>query len=221
MNADSQAPRPPSLKSTAYTRLKQLILNGEVKPGAVLSVRQLAEQLNMSKTPVHAALERMEVEGLVEFAPQQGVFVRQVSQQDIVNHYEIREALERFVVEKLVGQLSSEQISRLEKTLQAQRDAAGSGQTQAYLKADAEFHFLLSEFSGNLDFSRVLRRSTDRVFQVLAESVAENPQWLLPAIGEHQAILDAIVKGDRDQALDLITHHIRLGYSRYSGTAIA
>jgi len=55
---------------------------------------QLAAELGMSKTPVHAALERLESEGLVTVSPQQGVVVRALSMKGIADHYEIREALE-------------------------------------------------------------------------------------------------------------------------------
>ena len=66
--------------------------------GELLSERQLARSLKMSKTPVHAALERLEGDGLVTVTAQQGIVVRAISPQDIADHFEIREALETFVV---------------------------------------------------------------------------------------------------------------------------
>ena len=104
-----------SLKQQAYLRLKRLILAGELKAGTVLSVRQLAAQLEMSRTPVHAAIERLEADGLVTLAPQHGVMVREMSMQDIVNHYQIRQALEPFVLARLAGRLSADQIRQLRR----------------------------------------------------------------------------------------------------------
>ena len=94
-----------SLKQQAYRQLKRLILAGALPAGTVLSVRQLAVQLEMSRTPVHAAIERLEADGLVTLAPQHGVTVREMSLQDIVNHFQIRQALEPFVLERLAGRV--------------------------------------------------------------------------------------------------------------------
>ena len=96
---------PISLKEQAYGDLKRLILSGELAAGTVLSVRQLASQLEMSRTPLHAAIERLEADGLVALAPQQGVVVCELSIQDIANHYEIRQALEPYVMRRLAGKL--------------------------------------------------------------------------------------------------------------------
>ena len=102
-----------ALKRQAYDDLKRLILAGELPGGSVQSVRQLAARLQMSKTPVHAAIERLEAEGLVTLAPQQGVVIRELSVHDIVNHYEIRQAIEPFVMRRLAGRLTETQIEQL------------------------------------------------------------------------------------------------------------
>ena len=63
------AATPPSrLQSRAYSELRRLIVSGEFPPGTFLSERQLAQQLEMSKTPVHVALERLEAEGFVSIS---------------------------------------------------------------------------------------------------------------------------------------------------------
>ena len=118
------APQRVALKQRAYDELKRLILSGELAAGTVQSVRQLAAQLDMSKTPVHAAIERLEAEGLVTLAPQQGVVVRELSVRDIVSHYEIRQALEPFVMRRLAGRLTASQIDLLRENQVRHRDLA-------------------------------------------------------------------------------------------------
>lgn len=85
-----EAPQRPALKQQAYSQLKELTLSGELEAGTVLSVRQFATRLQISRTPVQSALERLEAEELVTLAPQQGVVIRVKSIDDIVNHCEIR-----------------------------------------------------------------------------------------------------------------------------------
>ena len=126
MNVDDSTPPPggaASLKQRAYVELKDRIVTGALPPGTLLSERQLARSLKMSKTPVHAALERLEGDGLVTVAAQQGIIVRSLAPQDVADHYEIREALESFVVGRLAGRLTAEQASRLQRNLGENRRA--------------------------------------------------------------------------------------------------
>ena len=78
-------PDPVSLKHRAYAALKSRILSGALSPGELLSERLLAQDLKMSKTPVHAALERLEGEGLVTVTAQQGIIVRAISPEEIAS----------------------------------------------------------------------------------------------------------------------------------------
>src|SRR5262245_48888543 len=112
-----------SLKQKAYVALKKRILSGSLSPGTLLSERQLAQSLKMSKTPVHAALEKLEGDGLVIVTAQQGIIVRAISPDEIADHFEIREALETFVVTRLAGKLTPDQASRIKQNLDEHRRA--------------------------------------------------------------------------------------------------
>jgi DNA-binding GntR family transcriptional regulator len=215
MTPENSPDRSPSLKDVAYCQLRQLILEGRIAPGAVLSVRQLADQLNMSKTPVHAALERMEADGLVTFAPQQGVVVREVSIQDVANHFEIRTALETFIVRRLAGRLTNEQIQRLEANLNAQREFAETGNVLGCVKNDAGFHFLLCELHGNQEFVNVMHRLRDRVFQVVFQIVKQFPNRITETYDEHRGIVDAVIDGDGELAAQRLTSHLRNGLRQF------
>ena len=81
-------------RSRAYQQIRDEILSGDLLIGDVLSRRKLADRLNMSFLPITEALQRLEVEGLVESRPRIGTRVRIPTEQDIRNNYVIREALE-------------------------------------------------------------------------------------------------------------------------------
>ncbi len=215
MTTDKPSGRAPSLKNVAYSQLKQLILEGGVEPGTVLSVRQLADKLSMSKTPVQAALERMEAEDLVTFAPQQGVLVRHVSIEDIANHFEIRTALESFIVGNLAGRLTDEQIQRLKANLTAQHELAKSGDVLGCVKNDADFHLLLCEFHGNQEFVKVMHRLRDRVFQVVFRIVKQFPNRITETYEEHHEIAQAIFDGDSERAAQKSVIHLRNGLKQF------
>ncbi|WP_435009324.1 GntR family transcriptional regulator [Tundrisphaera lichenicola] len=200
-----------SLKERAYSELKRRILEGQLSPGKLLSERQLAGELKMSKTPVHAALERLESEGLVSVAAQQGIVVREVSPQDMGDHFEIREALEPFVVAKLAGRLTGDQIGRLERNLLENRRAVREGDVAGNVRLDAEFHLLLCEFLGNREIERVMGQIRERAHGVIHHISSRHPRRMAGSLAEHQAITDAILAGDSTAAAGAMTLHLRNG----------
>jgi DNA-binding GntR family transcriptional regulator len=85
--------RPSSLTDLAYVRLRELLLLGEFAPGEALSIVKLAEALNMSRSPVRAAAERIIVEGLLERSGS-NLVVRVMSLPDLLDALEVRISLE-------------------------------------------------------------------------------------------------------------------------------
>src|SRR5436190_20506982 len=150
MSAELVAETPPPvrayLKDEAYTQLKQRLLSSHYPPGSFLSERQLARDLGMSKTPVKAALERLEAEGYVAVSPQQGIVVRELSIREIADQYEIRAALESFAVRTLAGRLSRGQIESVEGNLHAQAALRGTSEIARGVELDAIFHTQFVEF---------------------------------------------------------------------------
>ncbi|NBO64683.1 MAG: GntR family transcriptional regulator [Acidobacteria bacterium] len=111
-----------SLAEQAYVLILNAILKGDLALGASLSRRKLAEQLGMSFLPVSEALQRLEMEGLVESRPRVGTRVRIPTNQDIRGHYVIREALEtqsaRLYAEKS-SQIEQRELQELAQRLDA------------------------------------------------------------------------------------------------------
>ena len=204
-----------ALKQQAYSELKRLILSEELAAGTVQSVRQLATRLNMSKTPVQAAIERLEGEGLVMLAPQQGVVVRELSVQDIVNHYEIRQALEPFVARRLAGRLAPSQVDLLRQNQARHRESSEQRQAAELVQIDAEFHQLLCSFLGNDEITRLMQQLRDKVQRVIHRVAQQFPERLTESYDEHRAIVDALVEGDGRRAAELVNEHLEKGLRRF------
>lgn len=210
----SEPPRA-GLKQQAYANLKRLILSGELAGGSVQSVRQLAARLEMSKTPVHAAIERLEAEGLVRLAPQQGVVIRELSVQDIVNHYEIRQALEPWVMRRLAGRLTQSQVEQLRQNLNELQTCARAGDSAGLMSVDAGFHQLLCSFARNEEITRVMQQLRDRVQRVIFCVADQFPERMVETCDEHRQIVDALVSGNAKQAGRLMHEHLDQGLRRF------
>src|SRR5262249_4846455 len=130
------------MKERAYAEIKRSILGGTFQPGSFVAERQLADHLGMSKTPVRAALERLEAEGFITIPPQQGIVIRDLTVQEVADHYEIRVALETYVVRTLAGRLTPAQAERLEANLRALAAARDAHDVTRAVALDAEFHTL-------------------------------------------------------------------------------
>jgi DNA-binding GntR family transcriptional regulator len=200
-----------TLKQRAYAELKERILSGALPPGTLLSERQLARGLKMSKTPVHAALERLQGDGLVTVAAQQGIVVRAISPQEIADHFEIREALETFVVARLAGRLTPGQASRLRRNLREHRRAVKQGDVAANIRLDSEFHLLLCEFHGNAEITRAMGQIRDKIHGVIHHITTRRPERAIDSLSEHEAIAAALFAGDGPGAAEQIAAHLRNG----------
>ncbi|HIG53301.1 MAG TPA: GntR family transcriptional regulator [Candidatus Handelsmanbacteria bacterium] len=199
------------LKDQAYEKLKKLILEEVFAPGVFLSERQLAARLDMSKTPLRSALERLETEGFVAVSPQQGIVVREPSLREIVDLFDIRIALEAFVVQSIAGRLNSEQVSRLQANLQPQAKAAKAENMVECTRLDADFHLLLCEFLDNREILQVMRGVRDKLYRVVLGLVRADRGRLMISYGEHEAIVEAVVKGQGEEAARRSQEHLEYG----------
>lgn len=199
------------LKERAYAEIKQRILSGDLTSGAFLSERQLALQLGMSKTPVRAALARLEQEGMVAISPQQGIIVRDLSIHEIADQYEIRAALETFVVRSVAGRLTPAQAERLRANLEAQKENCADLNVERSVALDAEFHMLFCEFLGNQEILRVMGQLRTKMHRVISQVFRIKPGRVTSSYEEHRAIAEAVLQGDAAGAARRIEEHLEYG----------
>jgi DNA-binding GntR family transcriptional regulator len=199
------------LKDQAYERIKSRLLNNNYPPGSFLSERQLAGNLGMSKTPVRAALERLESEGFITVSPQQGIVVRELSVHEIADQYEIRAALESYTLRTMAGRLTPKQVERVELNLQAQARLRGTGDVAKGVELDAVFHVQFAEFLGNREILRVISQLREKMQRVVTQVFQICPARLDTSYDEHTAIAAAVIAGDGAGAAELIVQHLELG----------
>ncbi len=199
------------LKDQAYAEVKRRILEDEFQPGTFLSERQVSELLDVSKTPIRAAFQRLELEGFVSISPQQGVVVLDVSMDDIADHFELRVALECYVASSLAGNITPEQSARLAANLDEQRECVENDDLSRTVELDGKFHLLLSEFLGNKEIHRVMWQLRDKMYRVIQRVHTRHPERLASNYPEHRAIADAILAGDPEKAAEAMEAHLMNG----------
>jgi DNA-binding GntR family transcriptional regulator len=199
------------LKVQAYDSLKSWIITGAYPPGTFLSERRLVEKLGMSKTPIRAALERLEGEGFVRVSPRQGIVVREPSLAEIADQFEIRLALERHVIESLAGNLAAAQVARLRDNLRRRREAAKGEDLAESIRLDSEFHLMLCELHGNQEILATMMRLREKMTWVIGLVFKQSDGRMVPNLREHEAIAEAIICGDCQAAVAGLRDHLEYG----------
>lgn len=199
------------LKQQAYVQLKSLIQSATFQPGDFLSERQLALRLGMSKTPVKAALERLEAEGFITVSPQQGIVVRELSIHEVADQFEIRIALESFVVRSLATRINADQTKQLRDVLKAHKSAVAKQDSARCVELDTDFHIMLSRFHGNMEILKVMSQLRDRIHRATSRVLDQDVTRLASSLAEHVAIVDALVANDAALAVRRVEEHLEYG----------
>jgi DNA-binding GntR family transcriptional regulator len=200
------------LNDQVYGAIKARLLTREFGGGQKISLQTLADQLGVSRTPVHHALTRLATEGLVESEPR-GYVVRPLTVRLMAELHDARLALELFSADMTVGDLSAEQLdefrARLEATIKPVRRSQMTDIT-AYVRANREFHEFQVDLAGNATISELYRRLCVFQLQERALLVRDEPDAGRSS-EQHQAILDAYEKGDLAAAREALRVNAEAG----------
>ena len=190
-----------SLKQVAYETLKQKIVSCEILPGSTLTEDMLCEMLNASRTPVRDAVSRLEQEHLVSIMPKKGIRVNRVSMNSIKELLEVRCLLEPAAVLKYGNRIPDEVYARYTQLFR-RKDMP----TAELYRVDDEFHQMFITASNNRYFRSVYAMIADQVqrYRVLT---ANGPRDEV-AQEEHYEIAASCIRGEWDQASQLMLRHI-------------
>jgi DNA-binding GntR family transcriptional regulator len=186
---------PVSIREKVYEVIRNDILNGRIPPGERLIENRLAEEIHTSRTPVREALHLLEREGLLESIPRVGYRVKQIHWDEVEEICEIRAVNETLAARWAMTRIADQDLRALEENLALSEQEVKSGNPQAFVELDAEFHEILARASGSgrlLELCQLLRRHMLR-YRVESLLLAETA---LQAMKGHRQILGALRKKD-------------------------
>lgn len=200
------------LSFLAYKRIKEMILNNELKSGEKIVQEKLAAELGVSRMPLHKAFQMLENELLVESVPRRGIFVSKFNLSEIKDAYECREAIEGVAARKVAELISAENIDFLYNLFKPFENDLMNVDLIKYEEADKLFHKTLLELSDNKILQRmeVFGNVITRTYQ---RGLTRPP---VETYVEHISIIDAIAARNGDEAEKLIRMHFRKSLVRFS-----
>jgi GntR family transcriptional regulator of vanillate catabolism len=206
----------------AQLRLRELILAGELAGGTRIAELALVERLGVSRTPIRAALMRLEQEGLLQVLPGGGYAVRTFSERDVSDAIELRGTLEG-----LLARLAAERGVAAVVLSEARECLAGIDAVLAqpalddeaflrYVRLNERFHALLGEMAGSPVLSRELERvvslpfASPSGFVVVQANSGRARDMLIVAQDQHRQVLEAIEQREGGRAEAIMREHSRI-----------
>jgi GntR family transcriptional regulator, rspAB operon transcriptional repressor len=196
-----------SLRDAAYDAIKHRIITCAFRPGEYINELQLSTLLKIGRTPVHQALDRLMVEGMVEVIPRKGVIVKPVSLNEVLQIIEVRLINEPFGARIAAEQANDADLNELADVIARARHWASVRNVENLMLLDREFHFLIARATKNDVMSELLRNLHERSLRFWFLSL-NAPKQYEKVQDEHAAILDAIRKRDPDKAEAAMRRHI-------------
>src|SRR5450432_3107551 len=180
----------PAEDEAVYQAILRALMEGKLKAGTKLAENPLAEIFGVSRERIRKVLHRLGAERRLEMIPNRGARVPRPTLEDVRSVYEAHRVLEAGVLAQLIRILDDTLLSRLDRHLIAEREAAERLDRAASVKLSGAFHIHLVDALGNLELSRFLRDLLSRSSVMV--SVYEPATQSICAVDEHGAIVEAL-----------------------------
>jgi len=197
-----------TLRDTAFRRIKASIVRGEWEGGTFLSEKKLCEMLEMSKTPIRSALDRLEEAGLVKLVANQGFVVQEISAKKIMEIYELRLSLETYAAERLTGKMDAAFFARLDDNIALQEKVVHAEAIAEYVELDRQFHETMVSGLANQEYSEAMARIQDKFLMAVRTTFYKKKSRLIGSVQEHKQIRDALAGTDPETTVELVRRHI-------------
>lgn len=205
-----------NLTQTAYKIIKDKIVNGELKQGEAISISAMAKKLNISRTPITYACQKLENDKFLTIIPKQGVIINTLTINDAREIYELRAAIESYSAKRAFPNITKEDINYLENSYTKQLYNMEQNNVNLIMSEDIDFHkYLLSKYE-NSHFFSIIDNLFDRAFLLGTESF-KNPLRVKETLNEHRQIIDCLLNNDKNGFVEAVEKNILNGYARLTG----
>lgn len=191
----------------SYQTIRDNIINGTYIPGTVLYIRELSEKLNVSRTPIKDAINRLAYEGYVELFPERYAIVSKIDYSDIVELLELREYLESASAFYAAQRHTESDLDILRKII-AEHKCIPFDQTKQLADLDMRLHMAIAHASYNRQLIRTLQTIFERFLRVTLPIQKVESRYRNSLI-QHDSVLTAIAEGNAEAAKRLMGEHVR------------
>lgn len=192
-----------------YSEVRRLAASFLILPGQRINEVELALRLQVSRTPVRAALNRLVRDGLMTLRPNRGFFVREIDPDDVRNLYELRAGIERTAVRLACLRASDAEISAAAAAWEADAETLSPLDPEKATTADEALHTAIAQMSGNGHIVTTLL-GINLLIRYFRRIDIETAPRRLDTFDQHRSILAALARRDVDLAGNLMEEHVTI-----------
>jgi len=196
------------LHEDVVSRLRNILLDGEIPPGARIPERHLCARLQISRTPLREALKVLAADGLVLLLPNRGSRAAKLTSKDVQDLFEVCQGLEALAGELACERISDRELAAISKVHAAMAQHYQSKDLPAYYICNRQIHEAIVEAARNPVLSALYESVTARIRRARYVTPMTPPRWAA-ALQEHEAILNALLRRDGIGLAHILRAHLR------------
>ncbi|PXV68625.1 DNA-binding GntR family transcriptional regulator [Halanaerobium congolense] len=201
------------LRKQVYKVLREAILKGELMIGEKITEMEIADELNVSRTPVREAFRMLEQEELINIIPQQGVFIAGIeTKKEIDDIFQLRTELEGLAAFLAAKKINEEQKTLLKEYTEELEECIANDDHRGCIRVDIAFHRIIKEASNNRWLEKFLDTLFEQATRFRRSSFSRRGR-MKEFLEEHMELADAIISGDADKARKSAEDHIRAAWN--------
>ncbi len=209
-----------SLHETLVAPLRQMILDGELRPGDKMPEEELCARFGVSRTPIREALKVLAAEGVLQILPHRGAIVAQITRAQIDELFPIMAALERLAGGLACAHASDREIARIRKLHDATMAHYRAGNEAAYLQHNRLIHEAIFDAAGNDTLSAFFQQILTRI-NACRFILRKNAEHWQRAMQEHEEIIKALEARDGPRLAELLDAHVSVTTAEIARAGIA
>ncbi|MFL6691624.1 MAG: GntR family transcriptional regulator [Ramlibacter sp.] len=196
-----------SLHEQAATRLRQMLVEGAIAPGAKLNERELSELLQVSRTPLREAIKMLASEGLVELLPHRGAIAVALDEQAVRDTFEVMAGLEALSGELAARRITDDELAEIRATHYEMLAAYTRRDLSAYYRLNAQIHRAINAAAKNPVLSATYDRINARLQALRFRSNQDGAKWK-NAMREHEQMMEALAARDAAGMRKVLASHL-------------
>ncbi|MCP3426974.1 GntR family transcriptional regulator [Rothia sp. AR01] len=189
--------------------LRRKVLSDDVELGVPLSEAQLAQEFDVSRTPIREALRQLQAEGLVEIRSKVGTFIREPDHREMAELFQIKGSLEGLAAGLLAQRGPVAELDALRANIEDSERAAAAGDAELYSRLVHEFHWTIVQGADNRKLVEHYSRLMNQLaYHRLVRTSLKQKGRIRASTGEHERVLERILDKDAARAEMIMRQHV-------------
>lgn len=200
-----------TMGDSVYYSLKKNIMHLNLKPGESISIKEISEQLEVSRSPVRDSLIKLEREGLVTSIPKKGTIISKIDIKRVNEERFLRQCVEEKVILLFLDNYSESDIEQLKNRIEKQKESIANNDMQSFLEYDDKFHEIFFKATNKTLCWEILKNNSGH-YRRVRRMVLWEDQVIQYVIEQHEQMIELIINKDKEELKKLTEKHLGQQY---------